>query len=80
MNLIGQMWTTTFKQRIVVHAAFNMHCLVDNQAHSVYSQLGLNGMPFLLAAVMRFPLKLVLWPGDLLLCCIQKSFELWKEK
>ena len=70
MNLIGQMWTTTLKQRIVVHAALNMHCLVDNQAHSVYSQLGLNGMPFLLATIVRLSLMLVFWSWDLLLCCI----------
>src|SRR3972149_8042107 len=79
-DLIRQMRVTPPIQGVVMHAALNMRCLVDNQAVRVYSQLGLNGVPFLLATVMRLALLLILWPGNLLFCRVQESFEFWKHR
>src|SRR3972149_6855251 len=74
------MWTILLKQGVVMSAPLNMLCLVYDQAVFVHGYLSLDGVLFLFATVMRFPLKLGLWPWKLLLRCVQEGFEAWKNR
>jgi len=65
-HLIWQMRVTALVQSVVMHASLNMGRFLYDQVFFVHRQLSFYGVPFLLAAVMRFPFMLVLWPGDLL--------------
>lgn len=53
---------------------------MNYQTILVDSQLGLDGVSLLFAAVVRFSFMLVFWPWDFLFCCIKKSLKAWKHR
>jgi len=71
---------TVLKQSVVMGAPLNVASLMNDQARLVHGYLSFDGVPFLFAAVMRFPLVFGFWPGNLLLRRVQKRFESWKQR
>jgi len=78
-HLVRQPRAAPLEEGVVVPASPGVWCPVEDQAGLVHGYLGLDGVPFLLAAVVCSPLTLVLGPGDLLLGGVKEGLEAGEE-